>query len=175
MSVWPEGFAPEIPAAWAGPDGFVPRVRYLELFEAVLEPFDRALGLPPDYLARTNCSTFALESHVVYLDDARPGERLLCRFHFADADEKRVHYLQTLHRAGDGPALAAYECLCMHVDLGLRRGLPFPEAAAARAADRRGAPPAALARRPPPRHPLPCGGRCGMSRSTVGRPGAGGR
>ncbi len=133
MSIWPEGFAPEIPAAWAGPDGLVPRVRYLELFEAVLEPFGRALGLPPDYLERTNCSTFALESHVVYLDDARAGERLLCRFHFADADAKRVHYLQTLHRTSDGPALAAYECLCMHVNLELRRGLPFPEAAAARA------------------------------------------
>ena len=111
----------------------MPRVRYLELFEAVLEPFGRALGLPPDYLERTDCSTFALESHVVYLDDVRPGERLLCRFHFADADAKRVHYLQTLHLTADGPALAAYECGCMHVNLKLRRGLPFPEAAAARA------------------------------------------
>jgi len=133
LSLWPEGVAPEIPAAWAGPDGFMARVRYLELFEAVLAPFGQALGLPPDYIARTNCSTFALESHVVYLADACPGERLLCRFHFADADAKRVHYLQTLHRTGGGPVLAAYECLCIHVDLGKRRAAPFPETAVARA------------------------------------------
>jgi len=43
LSLWPEGVAPEIPAAWAGPDGFMARVRYLELFEAVLAPFGVAL------------------------------------------------------------------------------------------------------------------------------------
>ncbi len=129
----PEGPAPEIPAGWAGRDGFMARARYMALFEGALAPFYRALGFPPGYRRASGCATFALEGHAVFLADVRPGERLRARFRFADADDRRIHYVQTLHRAEGGPPVAAYECLCMHVDLARRRGAPMPAEAQAKA------------------------------------------
>ena len=98
---------------------------YTVLFDrAADEPFER-FGFGPDYIRRTNHTTFSGEFHLRYLREVKLGDRLRSTFYLIDYDEKRFHTFQELYHE-DGWISATGEGLTLHVDLDGPKVAPMP-------------------------------------------------
>ena len=129
-----DSHAEPIDAAWCRPDGIFNTAFAIQIFENAHRPFMDALGIDADYRARTGCSTFALEGHMVFGATVRRGELVRVSSMLVGFDAKRLHAFHRIRRAADGASVAGYETMAVHVDLRARRSAPMPEALQARVA-----------------------------------------
>ncbi|TCO82059.1 acyl-CoA thioester hydrolase [Plasticicumulans lactativorans] len=131
---------------WIDYNGHMNVACYVMAFDRATDALLDAVGMDAAYRAASACSVFVLEMHVNYLQELTVGAAYTIASRVLGADAKRLHLFHTLTRCADGVAAATNELMLLHVDLGARRGRPFPAAIA----DRLAALQAADARQPCP-------------------------
>ncbi len=122
----------EVLPAWIDSNDHMNLAYYVVLFDFATDAIYAALGMGPGYKAATNCGTFAVETHILYDNELRLGERVRVASHVLGADAKRLHLGHEMIRLADGKRAAAQELLYLHIDLAVRKVTPWPEAVAAR-------------------------------------------
>ena len=116
----------EVLPAWIDANNHMNLAYYVLIFDYATDAIFEAFGLGPDYRAKTNCGTFAAESHNQYLQELLVGEQVRIVSQIVAADAKRVHLAHEMLRLSDGRRAATQELLYLHVDLGIRRVVPWP-------------------------------------------------
>jgi acyl-CoA thioester hydrolase len=111
---------------WVDYNGHMNLAYYLLAFDHASDRMFDFLDLGVSYIKRTNCSLFALETHVTYERELKAGEPLRCTSQLVDHDAKRVQLFHMMYHATEGYLAATNEILSIHVDLGTRRSRPFP-------------------------------------------------
>src|SRR5207249_3091211 len=86
-----------------------------------------AIGIGRQYKDSTNHGTFAVESHILYERELLQGERVRVSTQLLGADGKRLQLAHEMFTIASGQRAAAQELMYLHVDLGARRVVPFPD------------------------------------------------
>ncbi len=97
---------------------------HVVLFDQGTDAIYEAMGLGVEYRP-TGHGTFAAETHTVYASELLLGDRVRVTSHILGLDEKRLHLAHEMHRLTDGALAAAQELLLLHVDLRLRKVVPW--------------------------------------------------
>jgi acyl-CoA thioester hydrolase len=116
----------EVLPAWIDSNDHMNLAYYIVLFDHATDAIYEAFGLGPDYKAATNCGTFAAESHNLYESELRLGDRVRMTTQVLGVDAKRLHLAHEMYRLDDGRRAAMQELMYLHVDLGLRKVVPWP-------------------------------------------------
>lgn len=111
---------------WVDYNGHLNLAYYQVLFDRATDGVFAALGIGRDYAAERSQSMFAVEAHISYLREIVAGERVVVDSQILDHDEKRLHIFQTLIQAKDGFVSATCEIMHLHIDMAVRRAVPFP-------------------------------------------------
>ena len=111
---------------WTDYNGHLNMAYYAVLFDQSAEEMFEAFGLGPDYVKRTNCSYFTLETHTTYAQELHSGDPVRIENQLIDADHKRVHYVQQMYHAENNFLSSVLEVMVAHVDLTLKKTAPFP-------------------------------------------------
>lgn len=117
---------------WLDHNGHMNVPYYLLIFDRATDRFHALLGKNADYIARTQCSTFALEMHLTYQRELLPRAPYKVLTRLVDHDNKRIHLLHHMVHGEEGWLAATNESISMHIDLSARRSTPFPEDITAR-------------------------------------------
>ena len=116
-----------VQSEWIDYNGHMNVAYYVLAFDHATDRVFALLDLGIDYVRRTNCSAFVLETHVTYQREVHEGTPLDFKFQLIDADEKRIHlYFEMLH-GEDGWVSATSELIVLHVNLSSRRSVKFNE------------------------------------------------
>jgi len=99
---------------------------YTVLFDRAADEVFEQFGFGPDYVSRSNHTTFSGEFHLRYLREVKLGDRLRSTFYLIDYDEKRFHTFQQLYHE-DGWMSATGEGLTLHVNLDGPKVAPMPD------------------------------------------------
>lgn len=117
---------------WIDYNGHLNMAYYNVLFDACVDEAFLALGLGPDYATRCNASFFTAEVHVCYLRELRRGDPVRATLQLISYDDKRAHVYQELYHSDAGFLSATSEQLSLHVDLRLKKVMPWPKEVAER-------------------------------------------
>lgn len=111
---------------WLDHNGHMNVAYYLLIFDRATDRFHAMLGKNADYIARTRCSTFALEMHLTYARELLPRAPYKVLTRLVDHDHKRIHLLHHMQHGEEAWLAATNESISMHIDLTARRSAPFP-------------------------------------------------
>ncbi|MBI1243415.1 MAG: thioesterase-like protein [Alphaproteobacteria bacterium] len=98
---------------------------YVLAFDNATDVFFEAVGFGEAWRKATGRSFFAVDAHVRYIGELKPGERLAVATHLLAADTKRIRYFHTMRNADTGTVAATVEFLSLHVDMVTRRVVAF--------------------------------------------------
>lgn len=118
-------FEGEVLAEWIDSNDHMNLAYYVVLFDGATDAIYAELGLGPEYRARANAGTYAVETHTLYRRELRLGARVRVSSVVAGVDAKRLHLAHTM-LGPDGGEAAMQELLLLHVDLRTRRVAPWP-------------------------------------------------
>jgi len=90
--------------------------------DAIFDVFDCSYS----YKDQAGCGTFAAESHNMYEAELLLGERARMVTWVVGVDAKRVHLAHEMYRLHDGRRAATQELMYLHVDLRIRKVVPWP-------------------------------------------------
>ena len=121
----PETWREHVRSEWCDYNDHLNLAYYVLIFDHATDAFYDSLGLDRSYREATNCSTFAVESHTVYLAELLDGDEVFCTTQLLDYDERRLHYFHRLYHSEKRYLSATTELLAVHVDLGLRKTAPM--------------------------------------------------
>ncbi len=113
---------------WIDYNGHMNVAYYLLAFDGAADAFFDVLGINEAYRQATRSTTFAAECHITYQREVVAGDPLRFTAQIIGFDEKRIHFLQTMHHAAQGYIAATSEWLSLHVNLDRRRVSPMPKA-----------------------------------------------
>jgi acyl-CoA thioester hydrolase len=105
---------------------------YAVLFDRGAEEMFETFGLGADYVKRTNCTTFTLETHTTYANELKEGEDVRVETQIIGADAKRVHYVQQMFRGESSYLACVMEVMISHVDMNIHRTSAWPDDIAAK-------------------------------------------
>ena len=112
---------------WIDYNGHMNVAFYLMAFDEAIDIVNKKIGLGPDYREKTNKSTFALESHIIWLREMKLDDRMFFTVQLLDYDKKRIHFFVTMLHYDKNYEAATYEVLLMHVNLSNKKSCVFPE------------------------------------------------
>lgn len=127
-------YGTEIKQEWLDYNGHMNEAYYVLVFSHATDAFMDYAGQDAEYRARSNCSIYTLETHVVYLREVSEGEAVHVETQLLEHDRKRYRLFHRLYRTGDGELLATGEHMLLHVDMSGPRSAPFPPELAERLA-----------------------------------------
>jgi acyl-CoA thioester hydrolase len=110
---------------WIDYNGHLNMAYYNVLFDRAVDEVYELFGVGPDYLKRSNHTTFTAEVHVRYLRELRLGMPVQLSFQLLDFDAKRIHYFQEMRHAEEGWLSATSENMTLHVDMAVKKVAPF--------------------------------------------------
>lgn len=113
---------------WIDSNGHMNLACYVVVFDLATDRLYDALGIGTAYREQTGNSCFTAETHTLYEREMLLGERLLVRSWVLGVDGKRLHYFHEMFRATSEERCAAQELLALHIDMTMRRVMPFPTA-----------------------------------------------
>lgn len=99
---------------------------YVLTFDHATDALIDYLGMGQDYRERSQCSTFVLESHIVFQRELKANDRIRVTTQLLGFDSKRIHYFHRMYHDDKGFLAATTELIAMHVDLIQRRGKSMP-------------------------------------------------
>ena len=111
---------------WTDYNGHLNMAYYAVLFDRSAEEMFEGFGLGEDYVKRTNCTTFTLETHTTYANELHTGDEVRIETQIIGADQKRVHYVQQMFRGETTYLACVLEVMVSHIDLTAKRTSPFP-------------------------------------------------
>jgi len=117
----------KIKAEWIDYNGHMNVAYYLLAFDEAIDEINQKLGLGPNYKKQTNKSTFALECHIIWLDELKLNETISFDIQLIDHDRKRIHFFVKMMNEKKNILAATYEVLLMHMDLNTKKSCDFPE------------------------------------------------
>jgi carnitine 3-dehydrogenase len=97
--------------------------RYSQLFGEAMDALFRQIGVDENYRA-TQRMYYTVENHVKHTGEAKVGEALYITVQVLNADDKRLHVLQCLHRGRDDRQIASAEQMYLHVDTAAAKAAP---------------------------------------------------
>jgi acyl-CoA thioester hydrolase len=111
---------------WIDYNGHLNMAYYHVLFDNALGEALTLVGLGEDYMQERGNSFFTGETHVVYKRELTIDDPVRVRVQLVGFDAKRLHIVEELCHAREGWVSATCELISLHVDLGLRKVVPFP-------------------------------------------------
>ena len=119
----------EVLDEWLDYNGHVTDSAYAVICARANEAFLNYLGLSADYLARTGCSTYTVESHLRYLAEVNRGAVLTSRSQLVHHDTKRLRVHTSVFEGAVEVLSGDY--LYLHMDQSASKVAVFPEDRAA--------------------------------------------
>jgi acyl-CoA thioester hydrolase len=119
------------PGTWVDFNGHMRDAYYLLLISFANDQMMAELGTGPDYLRRTGCTFYNLDTHIRYLKEAHHGDPLRVEMRLLDADDRRVHLHSVIFHDETNAPLAVNETLLLHVDQIGPQAAAFPDDVAA--------------------------------------------
>lgn len=120
---------------WIDYNGHMNVAYYLLAFDHATDAVLDHFGIGKAYVETAGRSLFVVEAHLSYAREVTEGDGLRFDSRILGADTKRLHLFHEMRHAGDGFLAATAEFMLVHVDMGLRRGTPFPPEVAERLAE----------------------------------------
>ena len=117
----------KVESQWTDYNGHLNMAYYAVLFDRAAEEMFEGFGTGADYVKRTNCTTFTLETHTTYANELKQGEDVRVETQIIGADQKRVHYVQQMFRGETSYLACVLEVMISHVDMNVHRTSAFPE------------------------------------------------
>ncbi|WP_437881193.1 thioesterase family protein [Pseudomonas sp. LRF_L74] len=114
-----------IKAEWVDYNDHLRDAFYLLVCSYASDALMDLIGLDEQGRAATGHTLFTLEAHIVYLAEAKRGERLAVHTHLLERDGKRLHLLYSLLHKDSGRLLAVSEQLLMNIDSQRGKSAPF--------------------------------------------------
>jgi len=111
--------------AWVDYNGHLNVAYYTLIFDNAVDVFYPLCGLGKPYREATGMSTFAVECHIGYQREGNIGDSVKVTSQLLGYDEKKLHYFHTMYHATEGYQMATQEQLAVHVDLSIRKVVPF--------------------------------------------------
>ena len=108
---------------WIDVNGHMNVAWYMLAFDFGIDALWNGFGMTDALREDTGSSTFAVESHVRYVQELMEGEPFVVA---ARIHAKRLHQFQYLFSEESGKLSATCEWLHLHVDLNSRRVAPWP-------------------------------------------------
>lgn len=121
--------------AWIDINDHMNVAYYVLAFDLGIDALWKAFGIDEDYVGERRFSTFAVESHVAWLRELKPGAPYVVTTEVLAYDEKRIHQFMRMYHRDEGYLAATSEWMNLHVDLSQRRVCPWPEDVVERIAD----------------------------------------
>ena len=112
--------------AWIDYNGHMNLAYYVVVFDQATDALYDRLGIWLPYRQATGNSCFTVETHTIYEQEVKLGDRVRVHTHLLGADAKRLHYFHEMFHVGEGYRAAVQELMALHVDLSVRRTTPFP-------------------------------------------------
>jgi len=113
---------------WIDSNGHMNLAYYVVVFDLATDKLYAALGIGDAYREATGNSCFTAETHTLYEREVHHGDRLRVHTWLLGSDTKRLHYFHELFHVDSGERSAVQELMALHIDMGIRRVAPFPEA-----------------------------------------------
>jgi acyl-CoA thioester hydrolase len=111
---------------WIDYNGHMNVAWYVYAFDLASVALMDRLGLGDDYRATGFCSTFALESHILYQRELVEGDPIRITTQLIDFDPRRIHYFHRMLHGERGHQAATLEQLSIHVDRSGPKAAPMP-------------------------------------------------
>lgn len=116
-----------VPEEFIDVNGHMNIGRYLEVASSGLWMSTASIGLGEGYIDERNLSTFTVEHHLRYLSELRLGDELTVHTRILERSDKIIHTIVfVLDRTREALA-ATCETVLIHIDLGTRRPVSFPD------------------------------------------------
>lgn len=112
---------------WVDYNGHMNVAYYVLVFDHGTDKVLEHLGIGRRYREQTGRSVFVVESHVTYEAEVTAGDGLAVASRVLGCDDKRLHLFHAMTRERDGRLAATNELMFVHVDMGARRAMPFPD------------------------------------------------
>jgi len=99
---------------------------YVLAFDLGIDALWDRFGITDEYIGTARCSTFAVESHVLFQRELHEADAYIVTAQVLAFDEKRVHQFQRIYHAEKHFLAATAEWMNLHVSLETRRVCPWP-------------------------------------------------
>src|SRR5205814_7267998 len=96
-------------------------------FDYATDALFDAIGIGRQYKDSTGNGTFVVETHNLYERELLLGDRVRVSTQILGMDEKRLHLAHEMFMVANRQRAATQELLYLHVDLSIRRVVPFPD------------------------------------------------
>lgn len=100
---------------------------YVLVFDQGIDALWDRFGITSDYVGDYNNSTFAVESHITWQREIAEAEPYIVTSQILAYDQKRIHHFLRLYHADAGYLSATAEWMSLHIDLDVRRVVPWPD------------------------------------------------
>jgi acyl-CoA thioester hydrolase len=112
---------------WIDSNGHMNLAYYVVVFDLATDKLYAKLGIGDAYREASGNSCFTAETHTVYEREVRLGEPLRAHTWLLGVDSKRLHYFHELFHSESGERSATQELMALHIDMRVRRVVPFPD------------------------------------------------
>jgi acyl-CoA thioester hydrolase len=104
---------------------------YTHLFTKATGTLFQQVGLNREYFHAHQAGTFALKQLFTYLVELKEGEEVTIRTRVLGRSAKKLHVMHIMTKGDPEVPAAICEFLAAHIDMRIRRTVPFPPAIAA--------------------------------------------
>ncbi|MEX2114416.1 MAG: thioesterase family protein [Pirellulales bacterium] len=122
----PVTYRQEIPENYRDEMGHMNVMWYTYLFSSAFDKFADAWGFNEVYCLANQAGSFALETHVRYLNEVHIGKHVTVRSRALGRSAKRFHFMHFMTIDETGALAAIQEHVAGHIDMRVRRMAPFP-------------------------------------------------
>jgi acyl-CoA thioester hydrolase len=117
---------------WIDYNGHLNDGYYAVAFSLAAETFLDYIGLYLDYRAKTQCTIYTVETHIIYLRELKEHAPIEISCRLLGFDTKRIHIFQHMHHAETKYLAATHEVMFLHVNQkGIARASAMPTEALA--------------------------------------------
>ncbi|MBR1087555.1 acyl-CoA thioesterase [Bradyrhizobium manausense] len=101
---------------------------YVGKFDEANWNFFARLGLTPSYLRLSGRGMAAVQQNITYNRELLAGDIVEIRSHLLEIRDKSIRFRHDMANAENGETAAFCEITGVHMDRGLRKSAPFPDA-----------------------------------------------
>ena len=117
---------------WVDYNGHLNDAYYMVIFSYATDGLMAHIGLDEAGRKATGHTMYTLEVHLNYVQEVHEGVDVEVHTQILGVDAKRVHLAHEMYRLHDGKRAATQELMYLHVDLNIRRVVPWPDDVRAR-------------------------------------------
>lgn len=111
---------------WIDVNGHMNVANYLQAFDDAVVNLRQDFGVTDDYV-RCGRSTFAVECHMTYQQELRLGDPYFITAQLLAYNSTGIHQFNRMYHAEEHFLAATAESMTLHVDLGRRRVVDWPD------------------------------------------------